>query len=48
MVKEATIHFYCQFNESHFLKKGGGSMVQGQVFLKGVDDTFPISFFQGL
>ena len=28
--------------------KGGGSMVQGQVFLKGGTHTFPISFFQVL
>ena len=32
-----------------FLKGGGsGSMVQGQVFLKGGAGTFPIHFCQGL
>ena len=36
--------------ESEKLKKGaeGGSMVQGQVFLKRGADTCPISFLQGL
>ena len=36
--------------ESEKLKKGGGSVVQGQVFLKGGREagTFPIQFFQGL
>ena len=28
--------------ETEILKKGGGSMVQGQVFLKEGADTFPI------
>ena len=28
--------------ESEKLKKGGGSRVQGQVFLKGEAETFPI------
>ena len=30
------------------IKKGGGDMVQGQVFLKGGTVTFPIWFFQDL
>ena len=34
--------------ESEKSQKLGGSMVQGQVFLKGGTDTFPISFFQVL
>ena len=36
--------------ESEKLKKGSGSVVQGQVFLKGGREagTFPIQFFQGL
>ena len=34
--------------KSENLKKGGGKMVQGQTFLKGVAGTFPIYFFQGL
>ena len=37
--------------ESEKLKKGGGSMVQGQVFLKvwgGGGGTSPIQFFQSL
>ena len=33
---------------SEKLKKGGGSMVLGQVFLKGGPGTFPIWFFEGL
>ena len=34
--------------ESEKLKKMGGSMVQGKVFLKVGAGTFPIQFFQGL
>ena len=33
---------------SEKLRKGGESMVQGQVFLKGGAGTFPINLFQGL
>ena len=33
---------------SEKFKKGGKRMVQGQVFLKGGADSFPILFFQGL
>ena len=32
--------------ESENLKKGGGSTVQEQVFLKGGAGPFPIKFFQ--
>ena len=34
--------------ESEKLKKMGGSLVQGKVFLKVGAGTFPIQFFQGL
>ena len=37
-----------EVGKSENLKKGGGKMVQGQTFLKGVAGTFPIYFFQGL
>ena len=46
--QEVNFNYLLQRGESEKLKKKGGSMVQGQVFLKRGAGTFPISFFQGL
>ena len=48
---EVDFNYLPQRGESEKLKRGGGSMVQGQIFLKGGGwgaGTFPVYFFQGL